>query len=89
MDRCSISAIGQRPWPPRHLGDTFDATGNQTLVQEPTAVTTMQYDKENRLALHQNGGVTTTYLYNGDGRKRIEQVAAGANHPGLGWPGLS
>ena len=36
----------------------------------------MVYDKENRLQRHENGGVVTTYLYSGDGKKRVEQVGA-------------
>ena len=34
----------------------------------------MSYDKENRLNVHLNGEVTTTYSYSGDGKKRTEAV---------------
>lgn len=62
---------------------TYEANGNLTSVKEPTnwAVTTMSYDKENRLSKHQySDSVPTssvaTYTYDGDGLKRLELVDA-------------
>ena len=37
----------------------------------------MVYDKENRLAVHEQGSVKSTYSYDGDGLKRTEQVGSG------------
>jgi len=56
----------------------YSATGNLTTITEPaggSGVTTMAYDKENRLFLYSTAGsVGATYTYNGDGQKRTEQA---------------
>jgi len=44
-------------------------------VDETTGVTTMAYEKENRLSRHESGGVISTYQYDGDGKKRVELVS--------------
>ena len=52
---------------------SYDANGNLAGVSELAGLTTMSYDKENRLSVHLNGGVTT-YSYSGGGKKRTEAV---------------
>jgi YD repeat-containing protein len=37
----------------------------------------MQYDKENRLTLHQQGSTLTTFTYSGNGLKRSETDSTG------------
>ncbi len=55
---------------------TYDDNGNLTKVQGPSGnPTTMEYDKENRLAIVRiNPGALNvyTYTYSGDGPKRAE-----------------
>ncbi|RYG96654.1 MAG: hypothetical protein EON58_11575, partial [Alphaproteobacteria bacterium] len=47
-----------------------------TTVTGSGAVVTMVYDKANRLAVHRQGAVRTTYTYDGDGLKRSERLGA-------------
>jgi YD repeat-containing protein len=53
---------------------TYHANGNQTNQQLPWQKTTMSYDKENRMAVFQEDAVTTTYAYDSDGFKKVENV---------------
>ncbi len=48
-------------------------------------MTTLSYEKENRLSRHENGGVIATYLYDGDGKKRVELVSGA--YTTLVWDG--
>lgn len=64
----------------------YDPNGNLTNVQEPGNVqSTMAYDKENRLSEHRQGSVVATFLYDGDGLKRVEWV--GSSRTTLVWDG--
>jgi RHS repeat-associated protein len=45
-------------------------------VSDSTGLTTMTYDNENRLKVHVNGAVLTTYAYQYDGMKRTESVGS-------------
>jgi hypothetical protein len=47
---------------------------NITKVREPVDITTMSYYFENRLKRHESGASVATYLYSGDGLKRVEDV---------------
>ena len=53
----------------------YDPNGNLVQVVNPDGtVITMSYDKENRESVHQDGSSVATYLYDGDGLKRVEYV---------------
>lgn len=66
---------------------SYDANGNLTLVVVASALarTTMTYDMENRLSVHKSKAVAdlttkiATYLYDGDGLKRVEAVKDSAS----------
>ena len=45
----------------------------------------MAYDKENRLFEHRENAVINTFLYDGDGLKRVE--ALGATRTTIVWDG--
>jgi YD repeat-containing protein len=54
---------------------SFDLNGNMIGVQDSLGQTTMVYDKENRLTLHQSPtGSVATYAYGLDGLKTTENV---------------
>ena len=49
-----------------------------TAVQDNTGITTMSYDKENRLVKHQStANSVATYLYGLDGLRAVEDVDGG------------
>jgi len=54
---------------------SFDANGNQILVNIAGALTSMSYDKENRLNLYLASGSSVSYTYSGDMLKRCEWVS--------------
>ena len=54
---------------------TYDLDGNLVgEVEAPNTRITMGYDKENRLQRYEDGEKIATYLYDGDGLKRVELV---------------
>ena len=54
---------------------SFGANGNLETISDGTGVTTMQYDKESRLIVHQSSaGSVASYAYGLDGLKGTEQV---------------
>ena len=64
----------------------YDANGNLTNVTDPpNVIITMAYDKENRLSEHRQNAAIDTYLYDGDGLKRVE--IEGASRTTLVWDG--
>ncbi|MBS1715203.1 MAG: hypothetical protein JST30_12790 [Armatimonadetes bacterium] len=68
---------------------TYDDNGNLVAVKEalvPT-VTTMSYDKENRMTLYRSGSTRTTMAYDGDGLKRSVQTSGTLTT--LVWDGLT
>jgi hypothetical protein len=65
----------------------FDPNGNQISIDTGGTLTTMGYDKENRLALHQQASSTATYLYAADNMKRVENVDGAMTT--LVWDGSS
>jgi len=52
----------------------YDSNGNLTQVNKGGALSSMTYDVENRLALYEDSTNTATYMYSGDGLKRVELV---------------
>ena len=66
---------------------TYDANGSLANVVLPpgSPPITMQYDKENRLTLHEQGSTLTTFAYSGDGLKRSETDSTGTTT--LVWDG--
>lgn len=64
---------------------TFDANGNQPVVSSPTDLTTMSYDKENRMLTSTTGAARTTYSYGTNGMKASEQ--SGSSTTTLLWDG--
>ena len=61
----------------------WDSTTN--VVHAPNVLTAMIYDKENRLKEHSQNAWVNTFLYDGDGLKRVE--ASGATRNTLVWDG--
>ena len=75
---------GEDPEPVRTF--TCDDNGNTTRIEDSIAgTTTMAYDCENRLSALQTASSLATYLYDGDGRKRVEIGASGRTT--LVWDG--
>ncbi len=75
---------GEDPEPVRTF--TYDDNGNTTRIEDSIAgTTTMAYDCENRLSALQTASSLATYLYDGDGRKRVEIGASGRTT--LVWDG--
>jgi YD repeat-containing protein len=65
---------------------TYDDDGNQTVIALQAAdLVTLSYDKENRMARHQDGATVVTYTYAADGLKRSEVAAGGTTT--LVWDG--
>ncbi len=60
-------------------------SGNLTNTLLSTALMTMNYDRENRMTVHKDGAVITTYSYAYDGLKRTEQ--SGSAITTLVWDG--
>ncbi len=56
---------------------TFDANGNMTA--DTSGPVTMAYDEENRMSLLESGAEVSTYGYDGDKLKRIEEVDGTVN----------
>ncbi len=63
----------------------IDANGNQTVVSSPAEITTMAYDKENRMLTSKAGAAITTYSYGTNEMKAIEQ--SGSTTTDLIWDG--
>ena len=64
----------------------YDANGNLTNVADPpNVITSMAYDKENRLSEHRQNAAINTYLYDGDDLKRVE--ISGPNRVTIVWDG--
>jgi YD repeat-containing protein len=64
-----------------HLGGspnyTYDATGNMLTRSEAGVTYSQAWDAENRLQSVAVGGQTTTFTYDGDGRRVKKQDASG------------
>ncbi len=63
-------------------GYGYDAAGNKT--SDPTDGVTSTYDAENRIAAATKNGVTTTYTYDGDGKRGRKGHASSAGTPASG-----
>lgn len=63
----------------------YDPNGNQTVVSSPNIVTTMGYDKENRMLSSVTEATFTTYTYGTNSMKFTEQL--GMSITTLIWDG--
>ena len=54
---------------------TFDANGNMTNVNAAGTLSTLSYDKENRMVSYADGSGTSASAYNGEGQK-VKQGSA-------------
>ena len=55
------------------------------VADPPDVLTTMTYDKENRMTEHIRGSVINTSVYDGTGHKRVEE--SGSARTTLIWDG--
>jgi YD repeat-containing protein len=54
---------------------TYSPNGNTIGVNDPSSgLTTMAYDWENRLSVHENGVAVASYLYYTDNMKAVENI---------------
>jgi RHS repeat-associated protein len=84
VTKCSAENLGVSASVSNQLvGYNYDAAGN--MISDPSDAVSVTYDPENRIASVTQGGVTTTYTYDGDGN-RVKKATGSTGM--LYWYGL-